>query len=442
MTKKTIISITSIIVVILLLSTAVIAFDIDVFKKKESDNIDSYFSKTMEVKEVTVGDIRNSISTKGSIKVENKLKVTMPVNGKIDEVSVLTGSRVNKGDIIAILDVKSLEDEYNKIYDEWTKNKTQLGEMKPTYDYIRIVATHKGKVTENNLIKNKTTEDILEDSDSLVTIESDNEKHVYSDNVPRGQISSIGYGSRQGKTVKSGDMLFIVKVENGGFDKQVKKIEELEGKLKAIKGLIDDPTLKAENDAIISSVDVTNDETCEQHKVIATIEPDNEFLVSLSITKDELRKVELNQEANVTLDSGTELKGYVHHISYNANDSGKFNMTIKMKNVKNAEPNDILPGLKAGVEIVLEEKLEVVKVPIDAIKTDSKGEYVLVYKGQMDEFNKYSVDTVPTEKRYIEKGLVTPMYTEIISGVSKGERVVVVTVSKNENDNFGGMIGF
>jgi len=142
------------------------------------------------------------------------------------------------------------------------------------------------------------------------------------------------------------------------------------------------------------------------------------------------------------LDSGVQLAGSVSHISYSPNESGKFDLTVKLPDLEGSDVNDILPGLKAGVEIVLEEKMDVVKVPVDAIKTDSKGEYVLVYTGSIEDVKNYTVDTIPTEKRHIKKGLVTPLYVEIENGVLAGEKVVVVTVSKNENDFYGNIIGF
>lgn len=440
--RKKIIGLTVIIVVVLLAITAVVAFDVNPFKKKQQEEKDNYFTKTLEVVAAEKGDIKNTISAKGIINSENPVEIYMPASAKIKKVSVQTGSRVEKGDTLAVLDTDSLQDEYDRVYDEWVKAESDLGYMKPTYDYVRIIATTKGKVTENNLTKNKTTEDIIKEKEYLLVIETDSEKQVFSDDVPSGKISSINRLSAKGREVKSGDLLFIVKVANGSFNAQVEKVKDLEEQLSALEELMDEPYIKAKSDAIVSAVSAAEGRQYDKNASLASIKPTDEILVKLTITKDELRKVSVDQDAKVTLDSGVELLGKISHISYSPNESGVFDLTVKLSDLNGADTNDILPGLKAGVDIVLEEKNDVVKVPVDAIKTDSEGEYVLVYTGNMDDVKSYTVDTIPTEKRYIEKGLVTPLYVEIESGVEAGEKVVVVTVSKNENDFYGDMMGF
>jgi len=440
--RKKIIILTVIIVVAIFSVMALIAFDVNPFQKKNQETKDNCFTKTIEVVAVEKGDLKNAISVKGTIDSENPIEINMPANAKIKEISVREGSRTRKGDILVVLDKDSLKDEYSKIYEEWVKAESDLGYMKPTYDYVRIIATAKGKVTENNLVKNSNTEDIIEEKEHLLVIENRNEKKALSNNVPNGKISSINYLSAKGREVKSGDLLFIVKVANGDFNTQVEKVIDLHEQLKVLQEIIEDPYIKTESNFIVSKINILEDGYYEKDTAFIKANPTDEILVKLAITKDELRKVSIDQEAKVTLDSGVQLAGSVSHISYSPNESGKFDLTVKLPDLEGSDVNDILPGLKAGVEIVLEEKMDVVKVPVDAIKTDSKGEYVLVYTGSIEDVKNYTVDTIPTEKRHIKKGLVTPLYVEIENGVLAGEKVVVVTVSKNENDFYGNIIGF
>lgn len=440
--RKKIITLTVVIVALFLAATAIVAFDVNPFEKKQSEDKDSYFNKTIEVIAAEKGDIRNAISAKGTIVSENPVEIKIPVNAKVREVSVKSGSRVEAGDLLVALDKESLQKEYDKIYSEWVKAEADLGYMKPTYDYVRIIATAKGTVTDNNLVKNKYTEDIIKEKEYLLAIETESENQVFSDDVPNGKITTVNYLSAKGRKVKSGDLLFIVKVENSGFSNQVKKVNELEKQLETLKKLISSPYIIAESNAIVSNVSVESNKSYDKDTTIIKTNPTDEVLVKLTINKDELRKVSIDQNATVTLDSGIELAGNVSHISYSPNDSGSFDLTVKLNELDAADLNDILPGLKASVDIVLEEKDDVVKVPVDAVKTDNEGEYVLVYTGSMDDVKSYNVDTIPTEKRYIKKGLVTSLYVEIESGISLGEKVVVVTVSKNENDFYGDMMGF
>ena len=440
--RKKIIILTIISVIVLFGITILIAFDVNPLKISKQVNEDEYFTKTIEIATAEQGSLKNTISTKGSLDSVNSTEEKMPVTAKINEIYVRDGSKVEEGQTLATLDAESLMEEYENLYEEWLEAKSQLGNMKPSYTYTRIIATQEGKVTENNLSKDKNTEDIIREKEYLLAIESDGLQHIYSDDVPKGKISSINYLSAVGRQVKSGDLLFIVKVEDASFRNQVEAVENLENELELYRQLLADPTIKAAQNCIISDVEIEEGQSCEKDTVTLKMKSTDKVEVKITVTKDELRKVLKDTEAMVTLDSGLELTGIVEHISYTPNDNGKYMVTLKIDDIGNADFNDILPGLNVSVEIILEEKDDVVKVPVDAVKADNQGEYVLVYTGSTEELSSYTVDTIPTEKKYIEKGMVTSLYVEIISGVSPGEKIVVVTVSKNDNDFFTGMIGY
>jgi HlyD family secretion protein len=72
----------------------------------------------------------------------------------------------------------------------------------------------------------------------------------------------------------------------------------------------------------------------------------------------------------------------------------------------------LLPGYTADVEIILEQRDNVLRVPTETVLEDSR---VLVYKD--------SDGTL--ESRYFDRGLSNWRYTEVLSGLEEGERIVV-----------------
>lgn len=138
MTRGKIITITVVFVIIIILVGTVLAFDLYPFSKTKEDVSDSYFNKTMDIKEVVSGDIVNSIANKGTMTTIDTADVKLQANFKIKEINVLSGSRVEKNDEIATIDKESLKNEYVKIQEAITASKIELGRMKPTYDYINI----------------------------------------------------------------------------------------------------------------------------------------------------------------------------------------------------------------------------------------------------------------------------------------------------------------
>jgi HlyD family secretion protein len=80
-----------------------------------------------------------------------------------------------------------------------------------------------------------------------------------------------------------------------------------------------------------------------------------------------------------------------------------------------ANPEDsvgLLPGYTADVEVILEQRNNVLRVPTETVLEDSR---VLVYKD--------SDGTL--ESRRFDSGLSNWRYTEVLSGLEEGERIVL-----------------
>jgi len=71
----------------------------------------------------------------------------------------------------------------------------------------------------------------------------------------------------------------------------------------------------------------------------------------------------------------------------------------------------LLPGYSADVEVIIEEKHKVLRIPTEAIKSDN---IVLII----------NPDTGILEEKTITKGISNWVYTEVLSGLEEGQRVV------------------
>ena len=72
----------------------------------------------------------------------------------------------------------------------------------------------------------------------------------------------------------------------------------------------------------------------------------------------------------------------------------------------------LLPGYTADVEVILERRADVLRVPTETVLEDSR---VLVYRD----------DSGTLESRRFEKGVANWRYTEVLSGLEEGERIVI-----------------
>ena len=75
--------------------------------------------------------------------------------------------------------------------------------------------------------------------------------------------------------------------------------------------------------------------------------------------------------------------------------------------------NLLLPAMTARVVIDTADKDNALVVPLSVLKTDAAGAYVLVLN-----------DDGTQEQRYVETGIYSDEYVEILSGLSEGERIV------------------
>ncbi len=83
----------------------------------------------------------------------------------------------------------------------------------------------------------------------------------------------------------------------------------------------------------------------------------------------------------------------------------------------------LLPAMTARVEINTSEKPNALAVEISALKTDSSGTYVILVHPDNT-----------TENRYVETGIYSDDYVEILSGLSEGDRISIsYTASKSKS---------
>lgn len=93
--------------------------------------------------------------------------------------------------------------------------------------------------------------------------------------------------------------------------------------------------------------------------------------------------------------------------------------------------SELLPAMTARVEINTANKPQALVVPISTLKTDANGSYVIVKNPDGSQ-----------ENRYVQTGIYSDEYVEILDGLSEGEQVVSTYTAKtsgsSKNNDHGG----
>lgn len=191
----------------------------------------------------------------------------------------------------------------------------------------------------------------------------------------------------------------------------------------------------------VTAVNVEGGDEVKKGTVAVQIADPDKFEAEIMVSEMDIPQVKLGGEATVQVDSipGLTLPAKVTHISPTATiQSGVVNYKVKVE-VEPGEavavPEDfqLREGLTVTVNIIAQQKTDVLLVPYAAITNEGGKSYVQVVS-----------PTGATEKRAIKTGITDYQFTEVTEGLSEGEKVSVLqsakTTAKTEQQPSGGMI--
>lgn len=215
----------------------------------------------------------------------------------------------------------------------------------------------------------------------------------------------------------------------------LKRLQEAEQKVEfasieaahAIRNLIDlgqkdknfdsNLTIKSPLTGIVASLNATNGEQVESGKTLLTIVDLSNVWVEAQIFENDLPKLYNATNINYqipAIDSKINtlpIRKNFFNLATNVNPTTR--MVAVYFEIPNPE-NKLIDGLIVKLDINSSEKIERLTVPTQAIIIENEQKIVFVYKGG-EQF----------EKRVITTGIETEENTEILTGLSLGERVVV-----------------
>jgi len=142
------------------------------------------------------------------------------------------------------------------------------------------------------------------------------------------------------------------------------------------------------------------------------------LIVQAQIDETDIGKVKVGQEALISLDAYPQIKvkGRVDHIYYESKTVN--NVTIYQVDIlPDTTPDVFRSGMSASVTIVEKTKGGILTVPLEAVKRKKGGSYVMVKQGFARK---------PAE-RAIELGIADDKNTEIVSGVTANDTIIVTT---------------
>ena len=159
-----------------------------------------------------------------------------------------------------------------------------------------------------------------------------------------------------------------------------------------------------------------------------TIVSEDSLALKLAVNEVDLPALEVGQRADVEVDAlpDMQLTGRVLKIARTGTVSSgavTFDVWLELDVIEDA----LKPGMSAAASIVSDVANDSVLVPNGAVESDDEGDYVLVLAAGQTEPKRASV----------ELGLADTASTQVLSGLSEGDRVVTGTIDTSDDGSSG-----
>ena len=319
--------------------------------------------------EATVANTRS-----GTVKACRRARLAPAIGGQIHELSVHEGDRVEAGQVLLVLWNEDLEAE------------VKLAESEG--------ATSRANAEEACFL----AEEAQRDADRLVRLRK------------KDLVSEADFD----KAVTN------AKARRANFEAARASVKMSAARIKFARAMLDHTILRAPFAGTVAEVNgelgefVTPSPTGVATLPAVDLIDTSCLYVSAPIDEVDATSIRTGMEARITLDAfpKTNFKGLVRRIAPYVLEVEKQARTVEVETVFADLPGNknLLPGYSADVEIVLDLRDDVLRIPTEAIL---EGNRVLVCRG----------DGL-IEERIIEQGLSNWQFTEVVSGFEPGELVI------------------
>ncbi|QKF92061.1 efflux RND transporter periplasmic adaptor subunit [Campylobacter sp. CCUG 57310] len=344
------------------------------------------------------GDLAKSIDSNGEIYANELIDVGAQVSGQIKKLYVKLGDRVKAGDMIAEIDSATQQNNVD------TK-KAQLGIYEAKLNSAKValeIAESKFKREKELFSKNATSKEEFENAKNSLAVTKANIKEIEAQ-ITQTKISlntaQIDLGYTKIVAPKEGTIV-SVQVEEG-------QTVNSNQTTPTIVNIADLTKLKLKME--IAEGDITKIKVGSKVEYSILSEPNKKFQTQIS-----------------SIDPGltTLSNGKYSQTSTSANSSSSSSAIYYYANAVIDNKDEILRiGMTTQNIITLENVKDAIIIPSIAIKKEGGKNYVSVLKGDNS-----------VEKREVVVGLTDNLKSQIINGVSEGEKVITSRSSAAELD--------
>jgi HlyD family secretion protein len=212
-------------------------------------------------------------------------------------------------------------------------------------------------------------------------------------------------------------------------------VQQKQDALSSAQETLADCYVRAPFDGVIAAVNIKKGDSASSGTTVATI-ISPQSIAEMSLNEVDAAKVKIGQKATMTFDAVEDLTltGLVAEVdTIGTVSSGvvSYGVTIAF----DTQDERVKSGMTTGITIITEAKTDILMIPNSAIKTSGN---IISYVEMPDET--VDIQTTGTtgvtlgkapKKQTIEVGSSNDSYTEIISGLSEGDLIIIKTITNS-----------
>jgi len=405
---------------------------------------------SQQLVEVVRGDLIVSVSGSGDIDVSNEAKLVFGTGGRIDRIFIDEGDEVAEGEVLAGLDTAPLELAVTQAQAalaqvQIARTQTQIAQAQAQAAVTQAQAAQaqaqaaqaqaRAARTQAQIELNMA-EDNLEDADDLLhrlkrfldsndskieKAESQFETAELEFEVAETQLEAAGVQlEAAGLQLEATEFQLEIaesqlEIAEAQLEAADLQLEAAEQALEEAQRQLDMATITAPFDGVVVSVDVNEGDTVSAATPTVYLIDLSSIELKAGIDEIDIADVKPGQRAAISLDAlpDLQLEGEVSSISLMPTvEAGLviYDVTISFDV---AENSDLMVGMSATVDIIIDERSNVLLVPNRAITQDSQGNPIV--QVMVDE------EIEGIEERPVVLGISNDFQTEIVDGLEEGE---------------------
>ncbi|OVE68522.1 efflux transporter periplasmic adaptor subunit [Clostridium diolis] len=368
------------------------------FSAKKAETTAVAVSKTTveaqiaKAEEKSLGD-----SYKATLEAYQQGIVTSKIAAKVVSVSVENGQYVNAGDTIATLDDQDIQNSIKTAQAQVEVSQQQLNSTQQQLNSSQVTL-QKLQILMDDAQRNYDRQKTLFDGGAIS--KTDLESAEKALNTSKADYSS---GLASIESAKAS-------IESSRASLEAQKVN-----LQKAQNDLANTAIKAPISGVISDKALNVGQMASQGAALAKVNDISSVYATIQVPQEKITGVKIGQAATITVDGNDKTyDGTIEAMDSAADVTTRvFNCKVKIDN----GDKSLLPGIFGKVQLISEEKAQVITVPISALA------------GNEGDYSVFLNDNGIAKKQKITIGETNENNVEITDGIKEGDQVICTNIS-------------